>query len=278
MGKPSTPKRSATDPLVVLVRHPDPEPEQIAEYARACEQRASTENFGLVVYRTRTRRVHTPKGVKGRNLLEPNDAYRLYDQLHYSPVLVFALIAAFVSKEPGLDEPPERLIVGLADFIMHKAVFRHVRDAKHVNEGFRDLAAWRRGTHCTGEDDPRVLPFHVFSSGCDRAYLGTEAGDETFIQRHGSPSSRRDDTPLVWNRADRGAYHGRPELCVAGRLLPRGMHWDVASGRHEQKVRNSREVWRVTVARNSYVNVYPNAHILAPRKKSSARKVWPLPG
>lgn len=276
MGKPSTPKRSPTDPLVVLVRR-DSEPEQVVEYARACDQRAATNGVPVVTYRTRTRRVHTQKGVKERDLLEPRDAYRLYDQLHYSPVLVLAFAAAFVSKEPGLDEPPERVIVSLDDFVMHKAVFRLVRGLAQGAAAFDAFAAWRSGVHCADENDPRVLPLHVFSSRCDCSQLGTEAGDDAFLDRHGPPAARRDDKRLAWNRADRGAYHGRPELCVAGRSLPRGMHWDVMSGRGEQKVQNSREVWRVTGAHNSYVNVYPNAHILVPGK-SSARKVWPLQG
>jgi hypothetical protein len=250
------------------------ESDEVGQYVKECQRRSGEDGITSVTYRTRSRRVRIPKGVKQRELLDPNDAYRLYDQLHFSPILVLMFSAAFVSKEPGLHEPPKQALVSVEAFVRHKAMYGLIRGKAAVGAAFDDFADWRAGVHCDGEDDPRTLPLHMFATSCDCSHLGTTAADDAFRRWHGSPARRRDDKDLDWIRADRSAYHGRPVLRVAGRELHRGMHWDVTS-RRQRKVQNSIEVWRLTGSRHSYANVYPNAHIQVPPGKSTARKVWP---
>jgi hypothetical protein len=268
------PTRSPSDPLVVLVRSPT-ESEEVLGYVEEFERQAEAANdITVVTYPMDRRFVHTAKGRKKRDVMKPGDAYRLYDQLHYSPVLVIVFSRALVSKAPSGDEPPERALITVEEFVRHKATYFLVQGHRDVSAAFSSFNAWRAAIHNEGEDDPRTLPLHMFTTSCDCSRLGTEAGNRAFYDRHGTPSSRLDDRRLAWNRAARGEYHGQPVLRIAGRTLSAGMHWDVSS-RRGGRVENSIEVWRVTGGPNSYANVFPNAHIHVPGK-STARKVWPL--
>ncbi len=250
------------------------ESDEVAGLVTACERRCAEDGITVVTYRTQQCRVHAPARVKEREVLKPNDAYRLYDQLHFSPVIVLAFSSAFVSREPGLSEPPAKALLSVQDFVRHKALYRLIRGAAEVGMAFEGFVSWRNGVHCDGEDDPRTLPLHMFATDCDCTSLGTDAADEAFRRRHGGPPCRRDDKGLSWQRANRNAYHGRPVLRVAGTDLAPGMHWEVAS-RRKRKLQNSMEVWRLEGASTSYVNVYPNAHISVSGARSTAKKIWP---
>ncbi len=251
------------------------ESQEVRKYVADCERRAEFAGITAVTYRTGTRLVHTRKGTKKRAVLQPNDAYRLYDQLHYSPVLVCLFSSAFVSRDPGRTHPRETALISIEDFVRHKAAYTLLRGDADVAKAFDSFAIWRAGVHCDDENDPRALPLHMFATNCDCSRLGTTEGDKVFRDRHGRPGSRTDDERRTWNRADRGAYHGGPALRVACRELHAGMHWDVSSRRSEAKLQNSIEVWRLYGSRSSYANVFPNAHILVPAK-STAKKVWPF--
>lgn len=205
-------------------------------------------------------------------LLDPLDASELYDQLHRLRVLVCAFASCLIRTNPARNPAAKREAIGLESFVFQKAVYQLVRADADVAAAFSTFEAWRRQTHCNGEDDPRVLPFHVFESASDRRSLGTEAGDAAFEHRHGRPSHRRDDRRNEWSRAQRTAYHGRDVLGVAGFALEPGMHWDVTG---KTKIQTSHQIWKLE-GRHPYLNIYPNARVRH-AQISTARLSWSSP-
>ena len=265
MSKPTTPARSPDEPLVAIV---DLSASEVGQYVKDCERRSGEDGILRDVPNAFTR-VRTRRGLK-QPTLDPNDAYRLYDQLHFSRALVL-VFTAFVSRTP-LSARRRRSSARLRTPQVDFSPIQQARWATALRVSpIGVLGVIRR------EDLPRARRLHVFATSCNCLHLGTTAADDAFRRRHGSPARRRDDKDLDWIRADRSAYHGRPVLRIAGRELHRGMHWDVSS-RRQRKVQNSIEVWRLTGSRNSYANVYPNAHIQVPVSKSTARKGLALRG
>ncbi len=131
-------------------------------------------------------------------------------------------------------------------------------------------AAWCKGVQCSGEDDPRVLPLHVFETNRNWAHLGTPGGDSEFIRCYGPAGKRLDEGGKVWSRAPRGAYHGGDEFAVAGCMLARGMHWDVSIRRGSVLVCSADRVWSLK-GRDAYINVHPDAHV---RETRWSRQLW----
>lgn len=203
--------------------------------------------------------------------LSVGDAHQLYKRLHREKVLVLTFTTVFVRRDPSRNPVVRREALRLDAFVAHKALFRLVRGDTSVDSALDRFLASSGSVSCTGEDDPRALPLHVFAVDRPWPDLATDSGRTEFGNRYGLPRARTDERGTRWDRAARGAYHGREQLDVAGYRLPTGMHWDVSAGRGSGRLTTSNEVWKLKG--RSYVNVHPDAHVL-PGRGPKARRVW----
>lgn len=256
-------------PLVVMVL-PELDSIELERRSGLCGAESHRRGFGdPKVYRAKRSRI-TGAPERTVELVDPLEAAELYGQLHRLRVLVLAFGPVLIRRNPARDPVAKRDAIGLGCFVHDKAVFRLLRGDPDVNLAFDAFDAWRGSTECTGEDDARVLPFHVFTSAADRRSLGTQQGQDAFAQRHGTASHRKDDAGRSWDRAKRSEYHGGEVVCIAGCDLDRGMHWDVSGKR--ATLYTTHEIWKLE-GRHPYVNVYPNA-VVARRGFSTSRKSW----
>lgn len=116
---------------------------QAKQYVGECIRRAGATGISVVEYRLVTRRISDRKGsYKRLGFLMPRDAYRLYNSLHYSPVLVCSLVAGFVSRDPGREEPKASAILSVEAFVRHKAVHRLVRAEGDAQAALERFAQW----------------------------------------------------------------------------------------------------------------------------------------
>lgn len=246
-------------PRVIVIRPPEAS-EDVARLETACRARATAEGLQIRTYSARL--VATRKEEWGRKvqMLEPQHAGALYRALHREAVLVLAFTTVWVRRDPRRDPPTRRAALKLETFVEHKAIHRLIRADKDVDLAFNNYAAWCSGVHCTGEDDARVLPLHVFETTRSWSTLGTSAGDQDFGRRYGSARRRVDEGGKTWGRAARGAYHGGDALAVAGQRLAPGMHWDVSVQRGPVLICSADEVWSLKGHRG-YVNIHPDAHV-----------------
>jgi hypothetical protein len=203
-------------------------------------------------------------------MLEPHHAGAIYRLLHRGPVLVVAFSSVWVRRDPRRDPPRKRAALRLETFVEHKGLHGLVRSDKHVDEIFDQYVAWSAQVNCTGENDPRVLPLHVFETARTWPDLGTPPGDNRFVRAHGPPRRRVDEGRKSWSRAASGAYHGGGALIVAGSELAQGMHWDVSIERGTAVICGADGVWALK-GRNAYVNVHPDAHV---RETEHSRRLW----
>jgi hypothetical protein len=117
-----------------------------------------------------------------------------------------------------------------------------------------DHATWCATIACAGDDDPRVLPLHAFSTDEDWPDLESDAAVAAFRKRYGRPRSRTDASGRTWNKPYGGGMHGWGTATVAGCTLSRGMHWDVdQEGRG--KFLAPHEVWEFGAG--AHLNVGP---------------------
>jgi hypothetical protein len=256
-------------PKVIIVRPPSPS-EDVARLEMGCRARAHAEGLPVRIYAAESVATEWARKVR---MLEPAHAAALYRALHREAVLVLAFTAIWIRRDPRRDRPVKRVAVKLETFVEHKAVHRLVRDDRAIGDAFDDYAAWCRSVHCSGEDDARVLPLHVFETSRQWSHLGTSAGDLEFAQCYGPARAREDEGRKTWARAARGAYHGGEPLRVAGQMLAQGMHWDVSIRRGSALVCSADRVWQLR-GRNAFVNIHPDGHV---RPTKSSRRLWPDP-
>lgn len=256
---------------VFLIR-PQRESPEVAGRVLDCRRHAEAEGFSITIFRSREARMHSDSPERPVDFLAPDDAHGLYRSLHRAPSLVLAFATAYVRRDPSRNPPARRAAVRLDRFVDHKAIYGLVRSSADGDRYFEQFANWRDVAHCGGDDDPRVLPLHVFETARDWRALGHEQADNRFRRLYGPAGRRYDEGEKLWARAtDR---HGRDELVVAGCRLQRGMHWDVSTGRAKATLHNSNAVWILT--RRGYLNVYPDAGTRrAPRAGRGAKQVWP---
>lgn len=259
---------------LILVR-PTREPADVAD--RAASARKSAERLGLPLVKTFRARRGPVVGEAWHGpvqFLEPEDARELYRRLHRRHVLVLSFTSVFVRMNPRLHPLTRRAALELGKFVEHKAEFDLIRDAATANRVIGHFTAGKSRLSCTGEDDPRCLPLHVFRVDQDWAALSEQDGRDAFQARHGPARSRVDGDSKRWARADRGAYHGQERLTVAGVDLLAGMHWDVTSERGRAQLATADEIWTVPRGPRGYINVYPDAYVRQ-GARSTARRVWP---
>jgi hypothetical protein len=264
---------SANPPTLILVRRRK-EPDYIAALIDSCRKRAASSGYNTVVRYCIDSRLEGAGRSRPVRLLEPNDAHRLYVALHAGPVLVLSFQRVYVRRDPSRNPPAKRIAIDLEDFVRFKGAFGLVMEQAHVAEAFERFEDWCATLGCTGEDDPRALPFHVFrTSYASWPRLGERSTDREFQRRHGSAGRRRDDGGSTWTRAARGAYHGSPTLHVARAWLTAGMHWDVTATTRKATIHAANAIWRLPRP-DAWLSIYPNGSLRRARD-STARQVWP---
>lgn len=186
-----------------------------------------------------------------RQLVSGTDAANLYRRAHRAKVAVFVAGKPFVPLRPDPVGPKHTLL--LTRFVRYKAHARRLPTEKtDVSIQLDSCEAWRRTTECEGGHDPRCLPFPVFDTG--HADLDERQQRQAFDDHHGPGARRVDDRGLTWS-LDPKAFHGREELHVAGRKLPRGFHWDVSVSDGPKMLTTGTDRWRVF----RYINIAPDA-------------------
>lgn len=215
------------------------------------------QDLGRVVKVLRTRKVPSrAAGENGRSyeVLEPQDAFRLYNGLHVQPSAVFQLSKARVVKNPK-SGPTSQNLIALERFVRYKAAFAHANLEVDWRDSLHRVISWLSSTSCTGERDARCLPLHVFCPDGDWVDLSAE--QDSFERAHGKAGGRADERGRPWQKDQ--AHHGTPVDCVAGLALQRGLHWDVQADRNVTTIWNAGEVW--SLKPGGHLNVYPSATI-----------------
>lgn len=258
---------------VVVVRPARQAPELRTLLAKAVKGAAK---FGLPATTYRAKPIHfRGEGVETvASVLAPEDATALYRLAHRSLVLVLAPASIVVRRDPSVEPPTRRHTLLLETFVQHKCLHWVVNDERDIDTALQQLATWPESAGCNGENDPRVLPLHVFDTNRDWSGLPDDAVARRFADRHGAGSRRCDDGNKAWTRTKE--YHAGPPLYIGGTQLHAGMHWDVRSVAGKATLKTSGEVWHLA-GRSAYLNVFPDAAVQKSDGRSTARQVWPRP-
>ena len=259
----------ATGQLYVV--RPAAESADTRQLFHACLQEARAARLGVITVRAETHRLLEGGGARRVDLISPADATGLYRALHRGPVAVLALGTTFVRRDPSRDPPVKRHAIALETFVAHKGRYTLIRPGVDLPHVLADFLRWGSEVHCTGEDDPRVLPLHAFEASGDWSRLGSGPADRRFAQEYGPASARRDERGLSWRKAQ--DLHGREQLVVAGFRLTTGMHWDVAASGRAARICTGDAVWKLR-GRGAYLNVYPDGRTRRPNRPT-VKQVWP---
>lgn len=261
------PSRPCARAFVVLSSTTSGSAAGLADEARRRAQAAGMETKVLRTVRVRVRGEGWDRTAE---LLAPEHAAGMYRALHVAPCLILSVAAAqWVRRDPSRDPPVRRAATHLEDFVRHKALYQLVRDRAGLTSAFNRFGTWCTLVGCSGDADPRVVPFTTFSTGLAIETLENEAGRTAFRRRHGPPRRMRDDRGLRW---DVGPAHGRVQLQVANVLLSRGFHWDVSAAT-ALAILTPNEVWQLRSS--AYLNVDPDTRVRKTRAGSRARRIWP---
>lgn len=261
-------------PALVLVR-PERESSEVRDLvAKAHETAERVDIPPIKTFRARRGSVVGEHWQRPVQFLEPTDAREIYRLVHRWRTLVLSFTRVYVRRNPSRQPAERRAALELATYVEHKAGFELIRSQATLQAAIRDFKDSAGGVSCAGENDPRCLPLHVFSVDRDWSVLSEQHGRNAFEELHGPARSRVDSDSKRWARADRGAYHGRDKLTVAGFELPAGMHWDVTSERGRTQITTANEIWTLPRGARGYVNVYPDAYV-RPGTRSAARRTWP---
>ncbi len=244
----------------------------------AGERAAEGLGFDLLVRRSSLQRVQGGED-KDRpyRTLSPRDARDLYQDAHLRPCLVLATHSCHVRTDPSRDPATLRQLAPLGRFVEHKCAYALTRGASAVRDAVAAFTAWPPPGACAGQQDPRVLPMHVFEPSEVGTSLNNDDETGRFDRRYGLRSgSRTDGGGHSWQQAT--AMHGavgpaRAQLTVAGTALQQGFHWDVQRGRGRSRIVSESEVWLLD-RKNAYLNAYPNGYLRGERQ-FGARPVWP---
>lgn len=256
---------------VVLVR-PERESEEVASRVDASLSRARGLKANLSVLRTARVRLVGESPERKAEVLGVQDSAGLYRSLHRAAVLVLAFTAVYVRRDPSRDPAARRAAVSLETFVGHKGVFGLVRSEADIQRHLAECAAWPGAQRCRGEDDPRILPLHVFETNRDWHELPDPTAEREFTKRYGDTRTLRDEGGKDWQRAQH--YHGFDPLTVAGCRLKPGLHWDVSPATRKATLHTSNEVWHLS-NRGAYLNVYPDAVVRRTLRAGGVKRVWP---
>lgn len=263
--------RGPAPPKVVIIRPQSP-PQTLERLIGELASETKRLGLALTVLKARTTRTNREWKRKPVEVLAPGDAERLYRLVHHGPVMVTAVTSIFVLRDPRSADLREKDVLRLEDFVEHKAGFLLVNGRTDVAGLEATFSSWRSVVRCDGQDDPRVLPLHMFDAGGPCPDLTTDAGRNAFASRHGTGRLRTDLSGREWARAT--AFHGREALTIAGCLLRQGFHWDVGYRRGSGTLCCSNAVWRLPP--RSYANVYPDGGVRGGSTDvPPIKKVWP---
>lgn len=227
----------------------------------------------LTIYRARRVRMFEEAKERSVDFLEPDDAHGLYRLLHQGRVLTLLFEQTYIRRDARRDPPARRAAVTVDSFVRYKGLSGLVRSEREVTAQLVEFQRWCLGPPgCTGIDDPRAVPFHVFTTDHEWVALGTAEGDRIFRNRYGQPGARQDDGGKNWNRANHS--HGSLQLTVGGCELPDGAHWDVTATRQKALLHTTNAVWLLDGRRGTYANVYPNAQVRLTNDRG-CRQIWP---
>jgi hypothetical protein len=235
------------------------------------ERLAREMGIATTVYPSRrvTFRGESPQSVG--DVMAPNDAAALYREAHRSLMLVVAAGPIRVARNPSAPVPTRRHTMALRQFVSHKASYAALKLDQDLGDALQTFSEWPARPGCAGENDPRVLPLHVFETQEDWTGLPEASLEAKFARLYGPASLRRDEGRKLWKRTSE--YHGGPSLVIGGTPLRAGMHWDVSAERRGTLV-TSNAVWRLRGA-HGYVNVFPDATVDKSPGRSTATQVWP---
>lgn len=239
------------------------------------EARRRAEGQGLVVVVRRTKLCIVeggPESHKRFEVLDPRDAGDLYAAANRMALLVLSLTACYVRLDPSETPSRRRRLRSLENFVQYKAFYGLARSLGDPARLVDEFAGWPHDGTCTGTDDPRVLPLHVFDNERLWDSLRSEDARTRFDSEYGTATRRVDCAGRSWSPAHVG--HGTDILTVSGYQLKAGFHWDVTRGRlGGRRLVTSHEVWLLRHP-TSYANVYPDAYVRgAPR--GNVQLVWP---
>jgi hypothetical protein len=268
---------SAADPNLTrlfLIR-PSAESPEVRKHLAQAYQSADAAGIATTSYPTRRVRLRGESPENAFDVLSPEDAAALYRLAHRSRALVLVSAPTLVRRDPRGDPPTRRQTITLQTFVQHKALYGEVKQRNDIDAEFQRFNRWQQSVGCTGDNDPRVLPLHVFEARGDWSRLGEAVVDREFVARFGRPQERHDDGQKVWKRT--AEYHGSSALTVAGRELSEGLHWDVRTdGPGEAQLHTSAEVWVLPPAARGYLNVYPDADVQRSGKRAGrVKQIWP---
>lgn len=199
---------------------------------------------------------------QGRPLVNHEDVRNVYKRMHRTRVAVLSIQAPGAKGPQLLSRPPPSRsplnirwndAVSLRQLCRHKAFFLRLRWDRDAISWASAFKAWASRIECSGTNDPRCLPLHVFNA--ERRWsrrIATEQGRSAFDTQYGSGARRVDGRGLVWQT---GPNHGRDMLQVAGCTLPTGFHWDVQG--NEIELWTPTEGWLI----RRYANIAPDADV-----------------
>lgn len=214
----------------------------------------------------------TPNGLGGTvRLIDARDAIAVYRRMHRSRVAVLCADAPRIC----VTYPEDRAVrrgdtISLSNYCLYKAYRSSSQTINNLSTAWvEEFSAWLESIHCENEHDPRCLPFPIFEANDDTFLHLTTANDRQVFERqhHARGRGRTDRKGLRWE-LNPTVFHGHDQLNVAGRMLPRGMHWDVqnANGR-PVTIGSPTEKWVVM----EYINVFPDGTFRANRGKAKKK-------
>ena len=249
-----------------------PEERKLVAHAVKC---AAERGFAATVYAPTVIQFRGESPQTTADALAPHDAASIYDAAHRHLVLVVTPSEVYVLRDPSSDPPTRRQTFPVGVFLAHKALHGIIATEHDVETLLEHLARWPDSPGCTGENDPRLLPLHVFDAVGNWSGLADRAVAHRFNKRYGAGGLRNDDGNKTWVRTQE--YHFPDALVIAGTPIQAGMHWDVQAVAGQATLRTSDQVWHLS-GRHGYVNVLPNARVIKSERRSTAKLVWPRPG
>lgn len=247
-------------------------------YAKARDLiRAECKRKGWQYQERPTRRVRT-QGGGTLQIIEARDAVAVYQRLHRSHVAMLAARDTRFCYEPPEERAIRRdLTLPLMRYCQYKAFCAELNptDQQAAHQILMaNFTTWIEGIHCEGDSDPRCLPFLTFlPKDKGFSHLSSSEGRSRFSVDHSDGKGAwLDQKSMSWERNPQ-AFHGREQLHVSGKLLSRGLHWDVQNDTGKPlKIASPLAVWEVF----KYINVFPDGQIRG--RHPFAQMVFPKTG
>lgn len=209
-----------------------------------------------------TRRIRT-QGGGSLQIVEARDAVAVYQRLHRSNVAMLTVRDTRFCYEPPEERAIRRdLTLPLVRYCQYKAFCAELNPTNQqaVHQAWMEnFKNWIENIGCDGDSDPRCLPFLTFlPERKEFNHLSSNEGRSRFSIDHGDGKGAwLDQKSMSWERNPQ-AFHSREQLHVSGKLLSRGLHWDVQNDSGKPlKISSPLAIWEVF----KYINVFPDGEI-----------------